>query len=138
MSRSEPKVPPKPLSQARAIYCFVINQLATPGLGSLVGRRFFAGTCQLILAVAGFALLVGWMGQYFYRLWLQQSGEPSFGKSYDWLGEWGLAAFGAAWLWSLFTSISLLRQARREDTIGAVGVPPSIAETPPQDSSAPR
>jgi hypothetical protein len=126
VSRSEPNVPSKPLSQARAIYCFVINQLATPGLGSLLGRRIFAGTCQLILAVAGFALLVGWMGQYFYRLWLQQSGEPSPGKSYDWLGEWGLAVFGAAWLWSLFTSISLLRQAKAEEQTETGRVPPRI------------
>ena len=92
----------------------------------MLGRRIFAGTCQLILAVAGFALLVGWMGQYFYRLALQQLGEPSSRKSYAWLGEWGLVCFCAAWVWALVTSISLLRQAKAEEQTEAERVPPRL------------
>ncbi len=130
--------PPKPLTRARAWTCVLVNQLATPGLGSLWGGRRLAGTGQLTLALIGFALIVVWMYEFIFWPLLAELEETAPTPAAGWMLEWGAICFGAAWLWSLFTSISLLRQARREDTIGAVGVPPSIAETPPQDSSAPR
>src|SRR6267142_5883224 len=49
--------------RSTATTCLILNQFATPGLGSLMARRWFAGTGQLVLAVAGFCLLVGWFVQ---------------------------------------------------------------------------
>ncbi len=94
--------------------CVLINQCATPGLGSLLCRRIFSGIGQLLLAVAGFVLVLGWMWQFFYRLYLKQSGSPAPQGSYGWMGRWGLLLFGAGWLWALFTSVGLLRQVRAE------------------------
>ena len=51
----------RPLSRARAWTCLLTNLFATPGLGSLMARRVFAGTGQLLLALAGFVLIVGWI-----------------------------------------------------------------------------
>ena len=50
----------KPVSRAKAKNAAMLNLLATPGLGSLLCGRWFAGTGQLVLAVAGFALVVVW------------------------------------------------------------------------------
>ena len=41
-------------ASASARNCALINQLATPGLGSLMAGRLVAGIGQLLLAVAGF------------------------------------------------------------------------------------
>ena len=125
-----PAPPPKPLSQARALSCALMNLCATPGLGSLLGRQTLAGTGQLLFAGTGFALLLGWMGQFFYRIYLQQLDQPVPSGSYGWLGKWGVIFFGAGWLWSLVTSLSLLRQAKMEAQANANGVPPRIGEMP--------
>jgi len=49
----------RPLSRARAANCILVNLAATPGLGSLIGRRYLAGSGQLALALVGFVLLTG-------------------------------------------------------------------------------
>ena len=52
-----PVTPSEKSSRERVWSCVLINQCATPGLGSLLCRRFFSGTGQLLLAVAGFVLV---------------------------------------------------------------------------------
>jgi hypothetical protein len=123
--------PGKPLSVGRAVSCALINQLATPGLGSLIGRRKFAGVCQLLLALAGFTLLVGWMVEYYYRLVLQELDRSVPLGSYGWMGVWGLIHFGTSWLWALVTSLSMIRQAKKEEQASQRRIPPRIAGLPP-------
>ena len=55
------KPPPPPLSPAKARNCLLLNQFATPGLGSLLGRRLVAGMGQLAAAVVGFVLFCAWV-----------------------------------------------------------------------------
>ena len=123
--------PPKLLTGIRAWTCFMINQLATPGLGSLMARRIVPGACQLALALVGFALLVGWMVEYSYHQFLRQMDEPVPTGSNNWLAIWGLIVFGASWLWSLVTSLSLIRQAKADEQASQEGAPPVIAQVPP-------
>lgn len=102
----------EPLNQALAQKCFLINQFATPGLGSLMGQRFISGVGQLLLALVGFVLVMGWfilMMTESFRL--AESDAPV--KSYAWIGIAGGAIFAAAWGWSLITSIDLLRHAKK-------------------------
>ena len=88
-----------------------MNQLATPGLGSLMAGRMLAGIGQLILAVAGFALVVAWFVEVLIQFYgMINSDAPP--RSVAWLGEAGALTFFAAWLWALVTSFSLLREAR--------------------------
>ncbi len=101
-----------------------------------MGRRIFAGACQLTLSVAGFVLLVVWMFHYFYRVAMQQLNEPAPRGSYGWLAEWGAILFVASWIWALVTSISLLRQTKDEGQISAENVPPRISEVPQAKSDA--
>ncbi|MFZ0827085.1 MAG: hypothetical protein WAO02_06655 [Verrucomicrobiia bacterium] len=124
--------PAGPLSHARAWACLLTNLFATPGLGTLMARRFFAGTGQLLLGLAGFVLIVGWMFEWCRQVFLQQLGEPVPPGSFGWMGKWGLIFFVAAWLWSLVTSLSLLRLAKTDESARPKPVPPRLAGSPGQ------
>ncbi|HHY84287.1 MAG TPA: hypothetical protein GYA07_01940, partial [Verrucomicrobia bacterium] len=72
----------------RAWTCALINQCATPGLGSLLARRFVSGSLQILLSFAGFLQILVWMALYFRNLILEQidgSGAPAP----LWLLKWG-------------------------------------------------
>jgi hypothetical protein len=105
----------KPLSRTTARNSFLVNQLATPGLGSLMAGRYLAGTGQLLFAFVGFGFVVAWFVTLLAQMYRQiDSDAPP--KSVAWLGEAGAVTFAAAWLWSLATSLSLLREARTNET----------------------
>ena len=104
----------KPLDRGKALSAFLVNQLSTPGLGSLAAGRRISGSAQLLLASAGFGLIMAWFIRVmivYYSLMLSDvpSTEPDLQH-----GLWrvGTVLFGVAWLWSLVTSISLMREAR--------------------------
>jgi hypothetical protein len=95
-----------------ALNCLIVNQFATPGLGSLMGRRFFAGTIQLVLALGGFLMFIYGMTGGIYRT-IYELPEPTGIRAH--LGIAGLVLFVLSWVLAWFTSLSLLRQAPRED-----------------------
>lgn len=107
----------RPLNRTTARNSFLINQFATPGLGSLMAGRWLAGVGQLILAVIGFCLVVAWFFRVMWQTFQQINGLAPR-ASLAWLGEAGALFFAAAWLWSLVTSLSLLRQARAKEEEG--------------------
>ena len=101
----------KPVNRTTARNSFLINQLATPGLGSLLAGRYLAGIGQLLLAISGFIMVVVWfvaLGAQMYNQFEGQARQESVG----WIGILGGITFAAAWLWSLVTSLSLLREGR--------------------------
>ena len=76
----------KVLSRASARNSFLINQLATPGLGSLMARRYVEGIGQLLLAFAGFGLILVWFTSLMLKMFRdvdEPSASTSFG-SLDW------------------------------------------------------
>lgn len=76
----------------------------------MAGRRL-AGLGQLLLALAGFCMVLGWfalLAVKTYNALINDVESPSVA----WLGLTGAAVFAVAWLWSLFTSLSILREAR--------------------------
>jgi 4a-hydroxytetrahydrobiopterin dehydratase len=101
----------KPVSRAKAKNAALLNQLATPGLGSLLCGRWFAGTGQLLLSVAGFILIMVW----FFKEMIPYYGMMFSDAQPHLPGLKMLAAGGnlflVAWLWSAFTSFSLMREA---------------------------
>jgi hypothetical protein len=105
---------PGPLSPTKARNCVLINQLATPGLGSIMAGRWLAGTGQLLLAVAGFAFFIGWFVQVSLNTYnlIENDAEP---RPAAWLGVAGALVFALAWLWALVTSFQLLRSVKRLD-----------------------
>jgi hypothetical protein len=122
----------QPLNSSTARNCFIANQLATPGLGSLMGGRYRAGAGQLGLALAGFALVLAWFAltlREYYRMsdMFYSSATP---KSYGALGAAGGVVFVSAWLWALATSLSLLREAKRNEALHPPAIPPPAPKPP--------
>jgi hypothetical protein len=102
----------KLLTPDKARNAALLNQLATPGLGSLIAGRRLAGAGQLALAVAGFSFVILWFVAVMRQFYGLIEGNVEV-KPVGWIGLTGLVVFAAAWLWSLVTSISLIREARR-------------------------
>ncbi len=115
----------KPVKRSVAVNCLLVNQFATPGLGSLMGGRIIAGLVQLALSLVGFAFVVGWFIQIFMDLYRQITDLPPRPNPYPWLGGVGLVIFAAAWLLAWITSISLLREAR-QNAPEKSSIPPKI------------
>ena len=82
---------------------------------------------QMLMAVAGFVVLILWFWDLARQFWeLLQSGDTAVQPDLRQLAIGG-ALFGGAWLWSLWTSISILRQARRDGSV----VPPPLTPRGP-------
>lgn len=86
----------------------------------------------MLLAIAGFGLILVWMFEFFQRIFLQQLDEPVPPPAGGWMGRWGLICLVASWLWSLVTSWSLLREAKAAEPAGPEPVPPRLADLPGQ------
>lgn len=117
---------------ARARNAALMNLLATPGLGSLMAGRWLAGTGQLLLALAGFVLIMIWFIRiivpYYGLMFSDHPAPPVNWKT----AIAGVIVFGVSWIWSLFTSISLMRAASREKT---TALETFAAPTPKLDES---
>jgi len=115
----------KPLSRATARNATLLNLLGTPGLGSIIGRRWIAGAGQLLLAIAGFTLFVVWFVKEMTQFYGQISGDVEVRPVGKFL-EAGLVLFAAAWIWSAVTSLSLLREAAagKQRSLENFGAPP--------------
>jgi hypothetical protein len=120
-----------PPSLATARTALVINQFATPGLGSLMAGRYLVGTFQLLFALAGFGLIVAWFFLVLKTAYaiMENSGEPA---PPHYLGWMGLGIFLFAWCWSWFTSIRVLRAAQQTHRQRMQQqAPPVIENSPP-------
>ena len=118
----------KRLDYTAARNCFLVNQLATPGLGSLMAGRIVPGIGQITVAVAGFALVTAWFVLTMIQTYRQVTSDAP-ARSFGEFGAAGALVFAAAWLWSLVTSLGMLREAKTAEQ----NVPPKIAgETLPK------
>jgi 4a-hydroxytetrahydrobiopterin dehydratase len=99
----------RPVSRAVARNAALVNQLATPGLGSLMGRRWLAGAGQISLSLAGFVMICVWFFKEMIQYYGQITGDVKV-EPVGWIGEWGAILFVASWFWALVTSFSLLRE----------------------------
>jgi 4a-hydroxytetrahydrobiopterin dehydratase len=104
---------PKRISHAKARNAALLNQFATPGLGSLLAGHWLAGLGQLLVFLAGFVIYCAWafnnLAKYFSLMSFSDAPPENFG--WNRTATTGVALCVAAWLWSLVTSLSLLRQA---------------------------
>ena len=106
----KPFLAPRKISPAKARNATLLNQFATPGLGSLIAGRWLVGAGQLLVALAGFAFFMLWFTEQMHQLYGQIEGDVAvrpIGKILD----AGVGLFALAWFWSLFTSLSLVREA---------------------------
>jgi hypothetical protein len=115
----------KPLTPASARNAALVNQLATPGLGTLMLGKFALGFSQLALACAGFLFVIVWFCMVLSQYYGQISGTAEI-KSVAWIGILGGLLFVASWVWSLITSIGFIREANRAANRES-SVPPRIS-----------
>ena len=113
------------ISPARARNATLFNLLATPGLGSLLARRWRAGIGQLLLALAGCGLGLVWfvleMTDYYGQIVSDHPQTTATPLTLLWRG---VILFALAWGWSLVTSLSLLAEARRNTRAAFEGFAP--------------
>ncbi len=100
------------MSRKRIVSCVLVNLLVSPGVGSLMARRWPAGIGQLILSLIGFGLMLVWFGKLMFQYYGQAMGNAEV-KPVGWIGMVGGGLFAVAWIWSLVTSLDLLRNAER-------------------------
>jgi len=87
----------------------LINQCATPGLGSLMAGCYIAGAGQLLLSLAGAAFILVWFANVLkvaYTL-MESTGEPDLRH---WVGLTGFGLLFLAWGWAWISSVSILRR----------------------------
>ena len=104
-------VPPKLISRQMAWNCLLINQLVTPGMGSFLAGQRIVGCAQVIVALAGFTLLMIWFGWFFIEIFHTMQWPHATARIF-WMGVMGVALFVASWFWALATSLQILRKAR--------------------------
>jgi hypothetical protein len=109
--------PPTPRTPAVWL-CIVINQLAFPGLGTIMaGRR--VGYPQAAIMLAGFFLATGFL-VWFILCVLRWAGHQEWSEAdfraqyrpYHWALHWGIGLCVVSWIWALFSSVTLLRQSK--------------------------
>ena len=81
-----------------------LNLLATPGLGTLMAGRFWAGITQLTLACVGFGMVLWWFYYLFRGL---VAGVTEFGHME--LLQLGLVLLFVSWVGALWSSVGMLR-----------------------------
>jgi hypothetical protein len=89
-----------------------MNLLVLPGLGSFLVRRRIAGAAQAMLAAVGAGMSLWWL-VLLARQWAEDGYFPIDGGDSFRLGITGALLFAVAWLWSLATSVSVLRAVKR-------------------------
>jgi len=110
----KPSLARKKISRSQARNAALLNQLGTPGLGTLLAGRWLEGVLQLLVFLAGFGLFCVWafrnLMQY-YQMMFNDAPRTAPGNIGFALGGVGICAL--AWVWSLLTSFSLLREASK-------------------------
>lgn len=115
--------PPKILTRSRAWTCVAMNQLAFPGVGTVMaGRR--TGYIQAVLMLSGFLLATGFMLWFItcsvHALITGMMDEQKLAAQYlpyVWLGKLGMVLCLVAWFWSLASSFGILRQVPKPASV---------------------
>jgi len=99
------------LSRNRVRTAILVNQLVTPGFGSLMCGRWLAGLGQVVTSFLGCGLILVWfvqnMAAYYGLMFSDQPAAAGSGK----VAVFGGLIFAVSWIWSGITSLQLWRLA---------------------------
>jgi len=110
----KPSLEREKISRSKARNAALMNQLGTPGLGSLMAGQWLAGIGQLLLFLAGFVLLCAWAVPLiinYYRMAFSDSPPPPGHGGI--LAALGILLCAVSWFWSLATSLNLMRESSK-------------------------
>ena len=110
------------VSRQQARTCFWVNQLACPGVGTIMGGHRVTGLLQTAIMVVGFCATLAYGLMYLsavYKFALDPMGtDPrKTMHSWAWLGIGGFALCVLAWFWSLFSSFRILNESRHQQPV---------------------
>jgi hypothetical protein len=80
-----------------------------------MARRYLEGAGQLLLALLGFGLILAWFTSLMVKTFREVDEQGASMNSVAWIGEAGAAVFALSWIWSLITSLSLMREAKANE-----------------------
>ena len=100
------------MDETRAWTALSMNLLVLPGLGSFVVGRRIAGVAQAVVALIGAGMSLWWL-ILMSAQWARDGHFPIDGGDDFRLGVTGVIVFGAAWMWSLATGLSVVRGVRK-------------------------
>jgi hypothetical protein len=123
----------RPLSRDRAWSCIMMN-IATPGVGSMRAGQVFAGPAQLLLALAGAALICVWIIKACYGMVQEELDQPVPQNSGGWLWKWGAICFAASYAWTFVACVNLFRRAKIQERENLGNIPPRLADLPKKNS----
>ncbi len=89
-----------------------MTNLVLPGLGTWAAGRRAAGLAQIVVSQAGFIAAMVW-AVWFVGVWMRTGELPIELGPYFWPAMAGVALFFVGWLWSLASSLQIVRAARK-------------------------
>ena len=111
------------ITRQRGWTCFFVNQLACPGIGTMMAGRRVLGMLQVVVMLIGVCGALAFLLMYLnavYKFAIDGSiTEAKFNamRPPKWLGVGGFALCVVAWLWSLFSSFRILNESRRHQPL---------------------
>jgi len=103
--------------------CFIVNQLACPGIGTIMGGRRVTGFIQAAIMVIGFVLALAYGAMYLsavYKFALDPGVSEAKWKAMQpplWMLLWGFGLCAVSWFWSLISSFQILHESRRNQPL---------------------
>jgi hypothetical protein len=99
-----------PLERSKAWSYLITNLFVLPGLGSIMAKRFLAGGLQIALSLLGFLVTLVALIRMALA-WAQQFMLPDDPSLY-YTAMAGIGIFIVGWVWSLITSLLVLRSSQ--------------------------
>lgn len=118
-----------PLNRDRA-WAYILLNLSVPGWGSFKAGRKFEGAGKMILGLGGLLLLIAFMVIWACRVAEAEVDDTTAMPPPHWLWKAGVGLVVVSWIWTLVTSISMVREARAQEKENSQNVPPRLSDLP--------
>jgi hypothetical protein len=119
--------PKRPLTLDRA-WAYVLLNISVPGWGSWKAGRKVAGFGEMFILVVCLFLLGLWFLKYMNRIFQSEVGDTLPPIPPNWLWQWGIGLYVVSLVWTIVTSVSVIREARAYEAEACRNTPPKLAD----------
>ncbi|HTR43547.1 MAG TPA: hypothetical protein VMH87_18190 [Pseudomonadales bacterium] len=125
------RAPPKlPLTSDQA-WGYTLLNVSIPGWGSWKAGRKFTGFGEMFILIACLFLFGMWFFQYMNRVFQSELGEDALPPvPPNWLWQWGIVLYVVSVVWTVVTSVSMVREAKAHEAEVRRNTPPKLADLP--------